>query len=80
MTVVHRWRLGAGVGALVVGVDRDQILSDEGLAAWTLEALEANGALVFRDLHIDDAAQVAFSQEARPVETSAPGSIRRSSG
>ncbi len=69
MTVVATAeRLGAGVGAQVVGVDRDQILGDEALPAWTLEALEANGALVFRDLHIDDAAQIAFSRKLGQVE------------
>jgi alpha-ketoglutarate-dependent taurine dioxygenase len=60
-------RLGATVGARVVGVGRDQLL-DDGIAAWCLDALEANGALVFRDLHLDDDAQVAFSRTLGTVE------------
>jgi alpha-ketoglutarate-dependent taurine dioxygenase len=66
-------KLGPTVGAQVVGVDRDQILSDDRLPAWTLDALEAHGALVFRDLHIDDAAQIAFSRKLGSVETFGSG-------
>ena len=62
MTVITTEKLGDTVGAEVVGVDRERLLDDEALPAWTLEALEANGALVFRDLHLDDADQVAFSK------------------
>ena len=36
--------------------------------AWSLEALEANGALVFRGLHLDDETQVAFSRKLGKVE------------
>ena len=74
MTVVATTaKLSATVGALVVGVNRQQLLSDEGLAAWTLEALETHGALVFRDLHIDDATQIAFSKRLGSVETFGSG-------
>ncbi len=74
MTVVATAeRLGADVGAQVVGVDRDQLVRDEALPAWTLEALEANGALVFRDLHIDDATQIAFSRKLGQVEVFGTG-------
>ena len=69
MTVVAATeKLSATVGAEVVGVDRDQLLDDEALPAWTLEALEDHGALVFRDLHIDDATQIAFSKRLGRVE------------
>jgi alpha-ketoglutarate-dependent taurine dioxygenase len=68
MTVITTEKLGATVGALVTGVDREQILADDALAAWTLEALDANGALVFRGLHLDDATQVAFSKRLGDVE------------
>ena len=33
-----------------------------------LQALDENGALVFRDLHLDDATQVAFSRKLGTVE------------
>jgi alpha-ketoglutarate-dependent taurine dioxygenase len=61
------------VGAEVVGVDRDRLVHDDDLPAQVLEALEANGALVFRDLHVDDAAQVAFSKRLGRVEVLGSG-------
>jgi alpha-ketoglutarate-dependent taurine dioxygenase len=69
MTTVTTDRLAATVGAMVRGVDRDRLLTDDGLPAFILEALEANGVLVLRDLHVDDAVQVAFSKRLGRVET-----------
>ncbi len=69
MSAVNTERLGDTVGAQVLGVDRDRLIHDDELAALTLEALEEHGALVFRDLHVDDAAQVAFSRRLGSVET-----------
>ena len=66
-------KLTETVGAEVLGVDVDRLLHDDELPAWTLEALEANGVLVFRDLHIDDAAQVAFSKRLGRVEVFGTG-------
>ncbi len=68
MAVITTEKLSPTVGALVEGVDRDQLVHDDTLPGWTLEALEANGALVFRDLHLDDGAQVAFSRKLGSVE------------
>ena len=68
MAVITTEKLGDTVGAQVHGVDRDQLLHDEALPAWTLQALEDNGALVFRDLHLDDEAQVVFSRKLGKVE------------
>jgi len=73
MTAVTIEKLSPTVGAEVVGVDGDQLLNDEALPGWTLEALEANGALIFRDLHIDDATQVAFSKKLGRVVTLGSG-------
>ena len=73
MTVVTAERLGGSVGAEVVGVDCDQLMHDSALPAWTLEALEAHGTLVFRELHIDDATQVAFSKLLGRVEVFGSG-------
>lgn len=56
------------VGAAVHGVDRDRLLHDDELPGWTRDALEANGALVFRGLHLDDEAQVQFSRKLGKVE------------
>ena len=61
-------KLSPTVGAIVEGVDKQRLLDDEALADWTLEALEANGALVFRDLHLDDDTQIAFSRRLGKVE------------
>jgi len=66
--VITTAKLGDTVGAQVHGVDRDQLLHDDDLPAWTLEALEHHGALVFRDLHLDDEAQVVFSRKLGKVE------------
>ena len=41
-------KLTETVGADVLGIDVDALLHDDDLPAWTLEALEANGVLVFR--------------------------------
>ncbi|MFA5884809.1 MAG: TauD/TfdA family dioxygenase [Acidimicrobiia bacterium] len=57
------------MGAEVVGADRDRLLHDDDFPAWCLAALAANGALVLRDLHVDDATQVAFSKRLGEVET-----------
>ena len=61
-------KLSPSVGALVNGVDAERLASDDSLPAWTLDALEANGALVFRGLHLDDKSQVAFSRKLGHVE------------
>ena len=68
MSAVTAERLGDSVGAAVVGVDRDRLLNDQDLPAWCLEALEANGVLVFKGLHVDDTAQVALSKRLGHVE------------
>ncbi len=53
-------KLGATVGAEVLGVDRDRFVHDEDLPSACLQALEDNGVLVFRGVHLDDQTQVAF--------------------
>ena len=73
MTVVTIEKLSSTVGAEIVGVDGEQLLADEALPGWTLDALEANGALIFRDLHIDDATQIAFSKKLGRVVTLGSG-------
>jgi len=73
MAVITTEQLGATVGAQVHGVDREQLLHDDALPAWTLDALEANGALVFRGLHLDDEAQVVFSRKLGAVEVFGKG-------
>lgn len=72
MAVMTTERLSATVGARVEGVDPEQLATDDALAAWCLEALEENGVLLFRDLHLDDATQVAFSRKLGDVEVFDP--------
>lgn len=61
------------VGAEVKGVDRETLLHHAALPAWTLAAVEAHGVLVFRDLHVDDATQIAFSKRLGRVEVFGKG-------
>src|SRR3954451_9908185 len=68
MAVLTTQKLGDTVGAEVLDVDPERLLADEDLPAAVHEALEANGALVFRGLHLDDTTQVAFSKRLGPVE------------
>ena len=65
-------RLGRSVGAEVHGVERSQLVDDDALPAWCMEALEEHGVLVFRDLHVDDETQVAFSKLLDDVGKAAP--------
>lgn len=68
MAVVTTEKLSDTVGALVEGVDHDQLLNDDDFPDWCHEALEANGALIFPGLHLDDETQVAFSRRMGQVE------------
>jgi alpha-ketoglutarate-dependent taurine dioxygenase len=72
MTSVATKKLEATVGAEVVGVEADQLLADDALPAAVMVALEVNGVLVFRELHIDDETQVAFSKKLDDVGKAEP--------
>jgi len=67
MTVTTK-PLSDSVGAEVLDVDRDRLLHDDTLADECLELLDRHGVLVFRELHLDDDTQVAFSKRLGPVE------------
>jgi alpha-ketoglutarate-dependent taurine dioxygenase len=62
------------VGAEVLGVDAERLLRDGTLPVACMAALEEYGVLVFRELHIDDDTQIAFSKllddvgKAEPAE------------
>src|SRR3954465_15119444 len=71
-SVITAEKMTDTVGAAVVGVDADRLLSDDSLPAWTLHALEEHGALVFPGLGLDDATLVAFSKKLGRVETFNP--------
>jgi alpha-ketoglutarate-dependent taurine dioxygenase len=60
MAAIATGKLGETVGAEVLGVDVGCLLNDADVPATCMEALEEYGVLLFRELHIDDHAQVAF--------------------
>lgn len=68
MAMLTTEKLSPTVGALVEGVDHQRLLEDPDLPDLVHEALDANGALVFRGLHLDDETQVAFSRRLGEVE------------
>jgi alpha-ketoglutarate-dependent taurine dioxygenase len=68
MTTVSTKPLSESVGAEMLDVDRDRLLHDDTLADECLELLDRHGVLVFRDLHLDDETQVAFSRKLGTVE------------
>jgi alpha-ketoglutarate-dependent taurine dioxygenase len=68
MTTLTIEKLADTVGAAIHDVDVHRLLTDDGLPAATLEALDANGVLLFRGLGIDDASQVEFSKRLGRVE------------
>lgn len=66
-------KLTATVGAEVGGIDPERLASDESIGAAILEALEDNGVLAFRGLHLDPEAQVALCRRLGEVDHSADG-------
>jgi alpha-ketoglutarate-dependent taurine dioxygenase len=66
--VLTTTKLSPTVGALVEDADPDRLVNDPDIPALVHEALEANGALVFKGLHLDDDTQVAFSRRLGEVE------------
>lgn len=67
MTVTTK-PLSDHVGVEILDVDAERMLADDALADECLELLDAHGVLVFRELHLDDDTQVAFSRRLGPVE------------
>jgi alpha-ketoglutarate-dependent taurine dioxygenase len=60
-------KLNDTVGAEILDVDRERLLHDDALPDACLEALDTHGVLLFRGLHLDDAAQVAFCKRLGEV-------------
>lgn len=60
--------LGATVGVEVRGVDADRLANDDRLADEIGSLLAEHGVLVFRDLHLDPEAQVAFCRKLGEVD------------
>jgi len=68
-------KLEATVGAEVLGLEREQLLGDETLPAAVMRALEENGVLVFRELHVDDDTQAEFSKRLDDVGKQEPAPL-----
>jgi alpha-ketoglutarate-dependent taurine dioxygenase len=66
-------KLTSSVGAEVVGIDPDQLATDDVLGAAVLDALEDNGVLVFPGLGLQPQAQVQFCQRLGAVDYSSDG-------
>jgi alpha-ketoglutarate-dependent taurine dioxygenase len=62
-------KLTPTVGAEVVDVDLDRLANDEDLPEAVMDALDENGVLVFRQLHMDDETQVAFCRKLGEIVT-----------
>jgi alpha-ketoglutarate-dependent taurine dioxygenase len=64
-------KLTETVGAEVTGLDVERLLFDDDVPGQLLAALDANGALVFRGMGLDDDAQVRFCERVGPVTSPA---------
>ncbi|MEV0111376.1 TauD/TfdA dioxygenase family protein [Nocardia sp. NPDC001965] len=71
MTTVTVEKLNHEIGAEVAGLDADRMASDDTVPGLVLDALEANGVLVFRGLNWEPEAQVAFCRKLGEIDTSA---------
>jgi len=60
------------VGAEVLGIDAARLLGDDDFPAAAMSALEENGVLLFRELHLDDETQIVFSQRLDDVGKTEP--------
>lgn len=73
MSVLTINKLTDSVGAEVSGLDSERLGTDPGLGAAVLDALEENGVLVFRGLHLSPQDQVAFCERLGEVDRSSDG-------
>jgi alpha-ketoglutarate-dependent taurine dioxygenase len=67
----------APLGAKILGADIETLLNDESIPELVLDALEENGLLVFPELGLDDAQQVAFAHRlGEPIGSGHTGAGR----
>jgi alpha-ketoglutarate-dependent sulfate ester dioxygenase len=76
MSLLTITKLNDSVGAEVTGLDPARLASGDTASAAILDALEDNGVLVFRGLHLDPEAQVAFCRRLGEVDHSSDGHHR----
>jgi alpha-ketoglutarate-dependent taurine dioxygenase len=70
MSTISITQTSKTIGAEVAGIEPDDLLKDESLVATLMDALDANGVLVFRDLDLDPETQVAFCQRIGELDYS----------
>lgn len=68
-TALKTQKLSDAVGAEVLDVDLERMAANDGTAEAVLEALDANGMLLFRSLHLDADALLEFSKCLGAVDT-----------
>lgn len=60
MPAIATKKLSENVGVEVLDADADRLINDPDIPNACMDALEHNGVLLFRELHLTDAEQVAF--------------------
>jgi len=73
MSLLTITKLTDSVGAEVAGLDPASLAHDDSVGQSVLDALEDNGVLIFRGLHLDPQAQVAFCRRLGEIDYSADG-------
>lgn len=73
MSLLTITKLSDSVGAEVTGLDPAHLAADDPVGETILDALEDNGVLVFRGLHLDPEAQVTFCRRLGDIDYSSDG-------
>ena len=75
MSVLTIERLAGTIGVEIVDADPERMASDDAYVAAIVDALEANGVLVFRELDLDPETQIAFCRRVGEIDTSYEGGL-----
>jgi alpha-ketoglutarate-dependent taurine dioxygenase len=73
MSLLTITKLSDSVGAEVTGLDPAHLAADDPVGETILDALEDNGVLVFRGLHLDPETQVEFCHRLGDIDYSSDG-------
>jgi alpha-ketoglutarate-dependent sulfate ester dioxygenase len=73
MSLLTITKLSESVGAEVTGLDPAHLAADDPVGEAILDALEANGVLVFRGLRLEPEAQVEFCRRLGEIDYSSDG-------
>jgi alpha-ketoglutarate-dependent sulfate ester dioxygenase len=73
MSLLTITKLSDSVGAEVTGLDPSHLATDDPVGETILDALEHNGVLVFRGLHLDPETQVEFCHRLGEIDYSSDG-------